>query len=688
MSGPLRTTSRKIFSVIEVTLNKGFGAKLNPMHHLGALTIFFFWIVLVSGIWLFVFFRTSVEGAYESVEYLTHRQWYIGGVMRSLHRYASDAAIVTLVLHIVREWVFDRYRGKRWFSWITGLPLIWVIIPLGITGYWLVWDQLAAYVALTSAELLDALPVFTDSMARNFLSDEALSDRFFTLMAFMHLIGLPIFLVFAIWLHLFRISGPRINPPHVLMKGSLVIMLVLSLVYPALSQGQVDLSQTPGTLALDWYYLPVYPLVQLWSPAAVWLLLLAISIVLMVAPWLPPAKKRDVAIVDLENCNGCRRCEDDCPYGAITMKPRSDGVRYEHEAVVDPGMCVSCGICVGACPTATPFRKASALSPGIDLPDLSAAMLRDQIEQASAKLTGSRRIMVFTCEDGKGPLKPGDSQTAVVGLRCMGQLAPSFVDYILSRDLADGVFMTGCNTSSCQYRAGADWTEQRMARTRDPRLRARIDTELVQLGWTTDAGLAGNPTAAIEAFRASLPDTNQPPRQLQQPRSRWWKLPARVVAYALFAGSASVFSAWPAFRLLGPDEAIISLAFSHAGQRVEPCRKLTQEELNELPPNMRRANDCPRQRHPVEVRLGLNGETIYTETVAPSGLWEDGDSTVYARFPVSAGSHRIVIGMNDSGGNAAEADGFDYQLDTIIDLEPGRSIVVEFDDQNQEFVLR
>jgi hypothetical protein len=90
-------------------------------------------------------------------------------------------------------------------------------------------------------------------MARNFLSATALSDRFFTLMAFLHLIGLPLFLVFAIWLHVFRISGPRINPPRQLMAGTLLALLLLSLVYPALSQGKADLALAPQNLALDWY---------------------------------------------------------------------------------------------------------------------------------------------------------------------------------------------------------------------------------------------------------------------------------------------------------------------------------------------------------------------------------------------------------------------------------------------------
>ncbi len=260
------------------------------MKHLGSLTIFFSWIVLISGIWLLIFYRTSVNGAFESLEYLTHEQWYLGGIMRSLHRYASDAMVVTILLHIVREFSRDTFRLNRWFSWSTGLPLVWIVFVFGISGYWLVWDELAQYVAITSSELLDAIPIFTNKMAANFLMDSALSDRFFTLMAFLHLIGLPIFLVFGIWLHVFRLSRPRINPPKRLMAGTLLAMLVLSLLFPAHSQDKANLALAPQSLDFDWFYLHIYPLVELWSPGWVWALLTGISASIFLAPWLPPGK--------------------------------------------------------------------------------------------------------------------------------------------------------------------------------------------------------------------------------------------------------------------------------------------------------------------------------------------------------------------------------------------------------------
>ncbi|MCB1683995.1 MAG: hypothetical protein KDI31_05910, partial [Pseudomonadales bacterium] len=62
-------------------LESGFDAifteRLNPFYQLGALSFYFFWIVTVSGLYLFIFFNTSINGAFESIDRLTHEQWYI-----------------------------------------------------------------------------------------------------------------------------------------------------------------------------------------------------------------------------------------------------------------------------------------------------------------------------------------------------------------------------------------------------------------------------------------------------------------------------------------------------------------------------------------------------------------------------------------------------------------------------------
>ena len=85
-----------LFLRVEALFNHAFGEANNPLYYLGAITYFLFWIVVASGLYLYVFFKTGVAEAAASVEYLTHDQWYFGGVLRSLHRYASDGMVLKI----------------------------------------------------------------------------------------------------------------------------------------------------------------------------------------------------------------------------------------------------------------------------------------------------------------------------------------------------------------------------------------------------------------------------------------------------------------------------------------------------------------------------------------------------------------------------------------------------------------
>ncbi len=156
----LQALLRWVFLRVEGQFNRAFGDRLNPLYHLGSISFYLFWLVAGSGLYLYAFFETGVADAYASVQSLTHTQWFAGGVLRSVHRYASDAMVLTMLLHMLRHFAFDRFRGFRWFSWVSGVALIWGVYVSGINGYMLPWDKLAQFVIVASFEWLDWLPGF------------------------------------------------------------------------------------------------------------------------------------------------------------------------------------------------------------------------------------------------------------------------------------------------------------------------------------------------------------------------------------------------------------------------------------------------------------------------------------------------------------------------------------------------
>ena len=286
MIASLQALLQRLFMRVEALFNAVFGDRLNPLYHLGAISFFLFWVVCGSGLYLYAFFETGVADAYASVQALTHRQWFAGGVLRSVHRYASDAFVATMLLHLMRHFAFDRFRGFRWFSWTSGVALLWGVYVSGINGYMLPWDRMAQFVIVASFEWIDWLPGFGGTLSRNFIHPASVNDRLFSLLAFMH-IGLPLVVLLLMFIHVQRVPKAATNPPRPIVVSLALTLLVLSLLRPALSQGgPANLSVAVTELEFDWFLLALFPLFYAWPLAQVWALVAAGTSLLVALPWL------------------------------------------------------------------------------------------------------------------------------------------------------------------------------------------------------------------------------------------------------------------------------------------------------------------------------------------------------------------------------------------------------------------
>lgn len=408
-----------------------------------------------------------------------------------------------------------------------------------------------------------------------------------------------------------------------LLVGTFLMLLVLSFAEPAVSHKIADLGKVPTELKLDWYYLWAYPMIEELGPGFMWGFAFVGTLLLILIPWLPPRRRRSPARIDLANCNGCTRCYVDCPFSAIEMVARSDGAPFEREAKVDSELCVSCGICAGACPTSTPFRRASELSPGIDLPDFTMADLRARTLAAAKGLSGRDRILVFDCEHALDTKRLAIANAGVVRIRCAAMLPPSFLDFVLSRDLADGVVLTGCREGQCQYRLGNQWVEERLDGVRDPRLRKRVLRQRLLKFWaaTTDAA----------AFCTAVADFKR----------RLGQMPAE--------------------------------------ERTKP----REEELAKLAPNMRKAVVCSRERVPLVFEMAVDGRVVYAETLMPTGLRGDGPSRTYHKITTSAGLHKLNLKLRDTD----RASGFDFVRDVEVELRPRQNLTIDFKAAQGGFIL-
>lgn len=149
----------------------------------------------------------------------------------------------------------------------------------------------------------------------------------------------------------------------------------------------------------------------------------------------------------------------------------------------------------------------------------------------------------------------------------------------------------------------------------------------------------------------------------------------QVLLYGAFAAFVGVFSSWPAYRLLGDDEALIKISFIHTGKPVSDCVRQSAQELARLPPNMRAPTRCPRERSPVVVSVDVDGVNVLTHTAPPSGLSKDGASAAYRRLVVPAGERRVSVRLSDD----VRARATPYERRATLALAPGEVLVIDFD---------
>jgi ferredoxin len=439
-----------------------YGSRYNPLYHSGAVTAALMVLLLVTGLYLLLFYR--VGAPWESVARITEQR-FSGLWIRTIHRYAADAAVVTALVHAWRMFAQRRSWGARTLPWLSGVALLWVIAISGWTGYVLVWDTFGHRLATEGARILDLLPLFSEPVGRAFIGEQPVPGAFFFLNLFLH-IALPIGMGVLLMVHVSRVARAKLFPSRGLMIAGGVLLLALSIAWPVEMWEKADPFRIPEWIPLDVFY--GFWLVPAAGVHAGWIAFafLAGTVLLMLVPrFTRPAPEAvpPPSVVNERSCTGCTQCSLDCPYEAITMIPRQDG-REGLVARVDTSACVSCGICAGSCAPMV-----------VGPPGRTGKEQLDAARRFAAARVATGDAVVIACARGAGQAPGGDLGGApVFTVNCAGTLHTSVIETLL-RSGAGGVLVVSCPPEDCWGREGVTWLDQRIFHGREAELQERVD---------------------------------------------------------------------------------------------------------------------------------------------------------------------------------------------------------------------
>jgi ubiquinol-cytochrome c reductase cytochrome b subunit len=304
---------------------------LNFWYFFGSLAMLVMVIQIVTGIFLTMNYKPAAADAFGSVEYIMRDvEW--GWLIRYMHSTGASAFFVVVYLHMFRALLYGSYQKPRELLWIFGMIIYFVLMGLAFFGYLLPWGNMSYWGAQVIVSLFGAVPVVGDSLMEWIRGDFYISDitlnRFFAL----HVIALPLVLVFLVIAHLIalhevgsnnpdgveikKVKGPDGLPldgipfhPYYTVKdivGVGVFLIIFSLViFYAPTMGGLFLEapnfepanslQTPPHIAPVWYFTPFYAILRAVPSKSMGALLMGAAVVLFVfLPWLDRGKVKSI----------------------------------------------------------------------------------------------------------------------------------------------------------------------------------------------------------------------------------------------------------------------------------------------------------------------------------------------------------------------------------------------------------
>ena len=351
---------------------------------------------------------------------------------------------------------------------------------------------------------------------------------------------------------------------------------------------------------------------------------------------LPAAEDQPVVNIIQDRCTGCTVCALDCPYGAIEMVERTDGKRHKYIAIEDPGLCVSCGICVGSC-------DGVAVTMGQTPPSVMWDTVAAQLALAKLRSPIDEVQVVFTCErhavHGGRPYldrrieKQNGSSIEVVELPCVGILPPDLLARTIDEGVAN-VHIIGCPADDCANREGNVWLEQRITRERVPRLKRPYANVPITASWLPpddfDRGIAAIPTKIEKGSGEKQEIDYMAMRQMVVDLS--WR--NYLVAFFLLALVMVV-------QILLTD-----LPFTPYPER----SAAGQIVISDLAAPIGRTSYISSTLGPtLDLLLEINGEVILVDTFESSAILSSEAYPFFDEFDLAAGNQEIRLLLHDPG---------------------------------------
>ena len=184
---------------------------INFLWAMGMILVVTFALLLVSGIFLLMYYVPTVEGAFYSVNYTIMREVDFGWLWRHVHGVAASVVFLIIYIHMFTGIYYGSYKKGREMIWITGMLLFIAFSTEAFSGYMLPWGQMSYWAGMVITNLFAGGSLHADFLVEwirgDYVPAQAFLGRFFML----HVLLVPIAILALIGLHFAALRIPHVN---------------------------------------------------------------------------------------------------------------------------------------------------------------------------------------------------------------------------------------------------------------------------------------------------------------------------------------------------------------------------------------------------------------------------------------------------------------------------------------------
>ena len=184
---------------------------INFLWAMGMVLAATFGILLVSGIFLLMYYQPNVNTAFDSVNYTIMSEVGYGWLWRHIHGVGASVVFLIIYIHMFTGIYYGSYKKGRELIWLSGMLLFVAFSAEAFSGYMLPWGQMSYWAGMVITNLFSGGGLHADFLVEwirgDYVPGQAFLGRFFML----HVLLLPLAIIGLIVLHFGTLRIPHVN---------------------------------------------------------------------------------------------------------------------------------------------------------------------------------------------------------------------------------------------------------------------------------------------------------------------------------------------------------------------------------------------------------------------------------------------------------------------------------------------